>query len=35
MNTTVKLFVGVALLGAGTVVCNEALKQLGKKLLQL
>lgn len=34
-NTAVKLFVGVVLLTAGTVVCNDALKQVGKKLLKL
>lgn len=34
-NGTVKVFVGLILITAGTVVCNEGLKQLGKKLLKL
>lgn len=35
MNILVKFFVGVVLLSAGYVLCNNALKQIGKKMLTL
>ena len=35
MNTFAKLFIGVALIGAGTVLCNNGLKQTGESLIKL